>query len=334
MSPIWIRTFVLVCIFFAVVLAAESALRALASSRAEGKAINLRLNLIARGKSTAEALNILRRTGSSIPKGLPPILDRLAHKFERMLMQAQLTIPTGRLMLIVFLAPLAIFFGLMLLMSARWGISVSFGRIVICATFAALLGAVIPLMFVNFRATRTRKRMQEQFPVALDVFVRGLRAGHPISAALDLLTVEMPDPIGSEFGIAVDEVTYGAELRDALQNMAERWDLDDMRMFVVSLSVQSETGGNLAEILEGLSKVIRERHSMLMKVRALSSEGRMTAVMLTVLPLFTFSVLFLLNPPFFLDVAGDPWFVPGFTMLGLLYATGYFTIRKMVDLKV
>ena len=136
-------------------------------------------------------------------------------------------------------------------------------------------------MMLNFRATRTRKKMQEQFPVALDVFVRGLRAGHPIAAALDLLTVEMPDPIGSQFGIAVDEVTYGAELRDALQNMAERWDMEDMRMFVVSLSVQNETGGNLAEILENLSRVIRERHAMMMKVRALSSEGRMTATMLT-----------------------------------------------------
>jgi len=144
----------------------------------------------------------------------------------------------------------------------------------------------------------------------------------------------MPDPIGSQFGIAVDEVTYGAELRDALQSMAERWDLDDMRMFVVSLSIQSETGGNLAEILENLSKVIRERHAMLMKVRALSSEGRMTAVMLTILPVFTFVTTFLLNPRFFLDVAGDPWFVPGFSMLGILYLIGYFTIRKMVDLKV
>ena len=75
--------------------------------------------------------------------------------------------------------------------------------------------------------------MQDQFPVALDVFVRGLRAGHPIAAALDLLTVEMPDPIGSQFGIVVDEVTYGADLRDALSAMADRWDLDDMRMFVV-----------------------------------------------------------------------------------------------------
>ena len=334
MSPIWIRTLVLVCIFGAVVLAAETALRAMASARTEGKAINLRLSLIARGRSTIETLNILRRSGSTVPQGLPPLLDKLAHKFERMLMQAQLTIPTGQLMLFVFLAPLAIFFGLFLLMSARWGIGINAGRTVMCFTFAVLLGAMLPLVAINFKAARTRKRIEEQFPVAVDVFVRGLRAGHPIAAALDLLTVEMPDPIGSQFGIVVDEVTYGAELRDALQNMAERWNLDDMRMFVVSLSIQSETGGNLAEILENLSKVIRERHAMLMKVRALSSEGRMTAMMLTILPIFTFVTTFMLNPRFFLDVAGDPWFVPGFAALGMLYLIGYFTIRKMVDLKV
>ena len=168
---------------------------------------------------------------------------------------------------------------MLLLMALWWGIGISFGRIVISATFAG--GArrgVADDGRLNFRATRTRKKMEEQFPVALDVFVRGLRAGHPIAAALELLTVEMPDPIGTQFGLAVDEVTYGAELRDALQSMAERWDLEDMRMFVVSLSVQSETGGNLAEILENLSHVIRERHGMMMKVRALSSEGRMTAI--------------------------------------------------------
>jgi tight adherence protein B len=107
-----------------------------------------------------------------------------------------------------------------------------------------------------------------------------------------------------------------------------------MRMFVVSLSVQSETGGNLAEILENLSKVIRERHSMLMKVRALSSEGRMTALMLTALPVLAFVGLFLVNPAFYLEVADDPMFMPGFVGLLLLYFVGFITIRKMVDLKV
>jgi tight adherence protein B len=229
---------------------------------------------------------------------------------------------------------MVIFFVMLLLMAFWWGIGISMGRLVISLTFAVVLGAMLPLMVLNFRATRTRKKMQEQFPVALDVFVRGLRAGHPIAAALDLLTVEMPDPIGSQFGIAVDEVTYGAELRDALQNMADRWDMEDMRMFVVSLSVQSETGGNLAEILENLSKVIRDRHAMMLKVRALSSEGRMTATMLTILPIFTFVMFFLFSPRFFLDVANDPWFIPGFGFLMVLYATGFMIMRKMVDLKV
>jgi tight adherence protein B len=333
MNPIWLRALALVCIFGAVVLAVEVLVRSVASNRAGDKAINLRLKMIGRGRSHGETLNLLRRADSSVPQGLPPPLEAWARKFERMLMQAQLTVPTGRLMLMILVAPVALFFGILLAMAAS-GMGISFGRIVICATFAGALGAALPLMMLNFKATRTRKKMQDQFPVALDVFVRGLRAGHPIAAALDLLTVEMPDPIGTQFGLVVDEVTYGAELRDALQSMAERWDLDDMRMFVVSLSVQNETGGNLAEILENLSTVIRERASMLMKVRALSSEGRMTAVMLTVLPVFTFTLLFVVNASFFLDVANDPWFVPGFAMLIILYLIGFFTIRKMVDLKV
>ena len=333
MNPVWIRTLILVCIFGAVVLAGETLLRTYTSARASGRAINLRLTLIGRGRTHGETMNILRRT-SSVPKGLPPFLNKIALQFERMLMQAQLTIPTGRLMLFILIAPFAVFFLLLMLMSAWWGIGISTGRIMIAVAFAVLLGAVLPAMAINFKATRIRKRMEEQFPVALDVFVRGLRAGHPIAAALELLTVEMPDPIGSQFGLVVDEVTYGAELRDALQNMAERWDLDDMRMFVVSLSVQNETGGNLAEILENLSKVIRERHAMMLKVRALSSEGRMTAVMLTVLPILTFTVLFMFNARFFLDVANDPMFVPGFTILIILYIIGFIWIRKLVDLKV
>src|SRR5690348_15419102 len=333
MNPTWLRALALVCIFGAVFILIEVLVRTFVKGRAEGHAINLRLKMIGRGRSHGETMNLLRRADSALPGGLPPFLANWGHKFERMLMQAQMTIPTGQLMLIILLAPVGVFF-LILVVMVSLGMGVSPGRLLMVATFAAAIGAGLPLMLLNFKATRTRKKMQEQFPVALDVFVRGLRAGHPIAAALDLLTVEMPDPVGSQFGIAVDEVTYGAELRDALSNMADRWDLEDMRMFVVSLSVQSETGGNLAEILENLSKVIRERQSMYLKVRALSSEGRMTGVMLTVLPVFTFVSLFILSPGFFLDVANDPIFVPGFVVLLLMYLTGYFIIRKLVDLKV
>lgn len=334
MNPLWLRALILVCVFGAVALAAETLVRLLASRRSENKAINLRLQMIGKGSGQEERFDVLRRAQTTIPVGLPLSIESYAIRLERMLIQAQVTISTGRLMLGLLIAPVAIFFLLLIVMAGWWGMGVSSGRILISAVFALLLGAVLPIMYLNFRATRIRNKMQEQFPVALDVFVRGLRAGHPIAAALDLLTVEMPDPIGTEFGLAVDEVTYGAELRDALQNMAERWNLDDMRMFVVSLSVQNETGGNLAEILENLSQVIRERAALLMKVRALSSEGRMTAFMLTVLPIFTFVMLFLLNPRFFLDVANDPYFIPGFVSLGLLYLVGFITIRRMIDLKV
>ena len=149
-----------------------------------------------------------------------------------------------------------------------------------------------------------------------------------------MLVEEMEDPVGTEFGIVSDEIAFGFALRDALQRMADRWGLPDIDMFVVSVSVQMETGGNLAEILENLGRVIRERASMFMQVRALSSEGRMTAVVLTALPILSFAGLFTLRPEFYLDVAGDPIFTLGFLGLLLRYGVGFFWIRRMVDLKV
>ena len=333
MSDSWLKALVLACIFGAVLLAGDALVGWLASSRSTSRAINMRLKLIGEGRTPGQVMNLLRRSSSSVPVGMSPILQQIALKFERMLIAAQVTMPTSRLMLILLIAPFVLLFFLLLVLVVL-GMPIGFGRLLILATFSGVAGALIPLMALQFRANRTRKRMEEQFPVAVDVFVRGLRAGHPIAAALELLTVEMPDPIGSQFGIVVDEITYGAELRDTLQAMADRWGLDDMRMFVVSLSVQSETGGNLAEILENLSRVIRERQSMMLKVRALSSEGRMTAIMLTALPILAFAGLFIANPAFYLDVSDDPAFVPGFLGLIMLYLIGYFTIRRMVDLKV
>jgi tight adherence protein B len=333
MSDVWLRAIVLILVFAAVVFLVERLLSGAVGRRIVSTAINKRLDLISRGVSRADAMQLLRRRASSLPAGLPDFIAGPAIRLEKMLMAAGIAVPTGKLMLMLLVAP-AVLFLLIILFLLATGAALGAGRLTLLATFAAMVGAGVPLLFFQFRATRMRKKMQDQFPVALDVFVRGLRAGHPIAAALDLLTVEMSDPIGSQFGIVVDEVTYGADLRDALSAMADRWDLEDMRMFVVSLSVQSETGGNLAEILENLSKVIRERASMMLKVRALSSEGRMTATMLTALPVLAFTLLFIGNPSFYLDVADDPAFLPGFVGLLVLYAIGFFSIRRMVDLKV
>ena len=333
MNELWIRALVLACVFGAVLLAVERLVAWLAGRRSESRAINQRLRMIATGQTHGETLSLLRQSLTQFADQFPAPFQGIGKRFDRLMTAAQMGIPAGQVLLFLLLAPLVVFLMCIALLVLA-GTPIGFGRLVMIATFALVVGEMLPLAVLQFRAVRARKRMQAQFPVALDIFVRGLRAGHPIAAALELLTTEMPDPIGTQFGIVVDEVTYGAELRDTLQAMADRWDISDMRMFVVCLSVQSETGGNLAEILENLSTVIRERSALMMKVRALSSEGRMTAVMLTALPILAFSALFLLNPPFYLEVADDPAFVPGFACLVILYLIGFFTIRRMVDLKV
>ncbi|MDP9423500.1 MAG: type II secretion system F family protein [Pseudomonadota bacterium] len=333
MNEVWLKALALILIFAAVVFLVERIVSVFVGRRLESQAINQRLDLISRGVGRGQAMQLLRRQGTMLPEGLPEIIAAPAIRFEKMLMAAGISMKTGRLFAILLATPTIIFMAIILLIVASGG-ALGFGRIVMLATISFLVGAGIPLLIFQVKANRMRKKIEDQFPVALDVFVRGLRAGHPIAAALDLLTVEMPDPIGSQFGVVVDEVTYGADLRDALSAMADRWDLDDMRMFVVSLSVQNETGGNLAEILENLSQVIRERASMMRKVRALSSEGRMTAVMLTALPVVAFTLLFIGNPKFYLDVADDPAFLPGYVALLTLYAIGFITIRRMIDLKV
>lgn len=331
MNPVILRFLVLIVVFVAVLLAVEAGFNYVRTSRRAGNALNERLRLIQRGVDRIQIMSRLRRDTSGL--GFSGPIGALLFRLERLLAGAGLHIPTMRLLIYLVAAAIAVFL-IACVAATIGGFALDASKLLLFATFAVATGFGLPLMFFLRLADRRRRRLVQQFPVALDVFIRGLRAGHPIGAALELLTEEMPDPIGSEFGIAVDETTYGADLKDALQNMADRCGVDDMQMFVVSLSVQSETGGNLAEILENLSRVIRERASLMMKVRALSSEGRMTGVLLTALPIIAFIALFLLNPAFYLDVSDDPAFIPGFLGLLLLYAVGFYWIRRLVDLKV
>lgn len=333
MNAASLRILLLVLVFAAVLLGAQALLQIWRVARQRDRGINRRLDLIAKGFDRAAIAQRLRRDSNEGGIFLPGALAGAGRKLDSMLRGTGLGIPPIRLLLIMISVTVLIFV-VANIVALIAGFAASLGTIVMIGTFSIVLGLVLPLLWLARNADRRRKRLAEQFPVALDIFVRGLRAGHPVAAALELLTVEMSDPIGSEFGLVVDEVTYGADLRDALHNMAERCDLDDMRMFVVSLAIQNETGGNLAEILENLSQVIRERASIALMVRALSSEGRMTGTILTALPLLAFTGLFLVNPSFYLDVANDRAFVFGFSFLIALYVTGFVTIRRMVDLKV
>lgn len=332
MSPASIRLLVLVLIFAATLLAVEGVIRWVQGSRKEGRAINRRLQLIQRGMNHEQVMTRIRReVRTRLPVSGP--LGALAGRIDQMVVEAGMTISSANL-IVLLAGSTAALFVVSAGIAAVTGMTMSLGGLLLIVLFATSLGIALPLMAISHKREKRRRRLTEQFSTALDTFVRSLRAGHPIAAALELLTTDMADPIGSEFGIVVDEVTYGSELRDALQNMADRCGVEDMKMFVVSVSVQRETGGNLAEILDNLSTVIRERASMMLKVRALSSEGRISGMMLTALPVLTFTLVFLSNPGFYLDVANDPVFFPGFGMLLGLYAVGVYSIRRMVDLKV
>lgn len=333
MTGLFIRLFVLVAVFASIFLLSQFLLTFVLGRRAETRAINRRLQLLRAGMSTEDVSTILRNDLIERPGENAGPVERIYYRFQRLVRMAAIRTEPRTVMMMSTLAFAGIS-ALILFFAFSSGLQVTIGVIQFVAAIAAAMAFGLPLMIISRMAEKRRKKMQEQFPVALDIFVRALRAGHPVASAIDLLTNEMEDPIGSEMGLVADEVSYGANLTDALAALAERWDLDDIRMFVVSLSLQAETGGNLAEILSNLATVIRERASMYMKVRALSSEGRMSGWMLTVLPVLTLVSMFLVNAPFYLEVATDPMFIWGFGTLIVMYIIGVWMIRRLVDLKV
>lgn len=333
MSAILVRLFVLIAVFVSIFLLTQLLLGMLARRRAETEAVNKRLTLLRSGLSVDAVRGILRKDAPDRLAENAGVLARMWFGFQRKVRMAAIPLEprlVALIALIAFIAIVAII--LFLAWSAQFKLTIGVIHLIILIGATSAFG--LPYLIISHLADKRYKRMEAQFPIALDVFVRALRAGHPVASAIDLLTREMEDPLGSEFGLVSDEVAYGANLTDALMGLAERWGLEDIRMFVISLSLQSETGGNLAEILANLSAVIRERASLFMKVRALSSEGRMTGWMLSVLPVFTLLSMFAVNPSFYLQVATDPIFIYGSTGLVVLYFIGVFMIRRMIDLKV
>lgn len=333
MLAMFIKLGILLAIFASVFLISQIALGAAWRNRAKVAAVNKRLRMIREGTDREEIAARLRKNAPSDFSEYPPFIAELLRSFQRMFFAAALPMTIGQVFMAMVLGFLVVG-SLLLLVAVFAAVPLTIGVIFLVMVLAAAIAFVLPCFVINMFAQRRRKRMEQQFPVSVDIFVRALRSGHPIAGAIGLLTQEMEDPIGSEFGLVSDEIAYGADLTDALDSMANRWDLEDIRMFVVSLSVQMETGGNLAEILENLSGVIRARASLFLKVRALSSEGRMTGWILTVLPIITFIGMFMVNPRFYLDAARDSIFMIGFPSLLLLYFFGVFWIRKLVDIKV
>jgi len=215
------------------------------------------------------------------------------------------------------------------------GATVLFGGSLTEAVVVALLSATaLPFLLLRLLRARRQKKFSAQLPDALDTIVRSLRAGHPVPVAISLVGREMPDPVGSEFGMVSDEITYGADLETAMRNLYIRIGSDDLPLFITAVGIQASTGGNLGEILHNLSSVIRQRFKMRRKIRALAAEGRASAMILSALPIGLFIVVQLTSPDFYasvwhenltkiLLVGGASWML-----------IGNLTMFKMVNFKI
>jgi tight adherence protein B len=183
-----------------------------------------------------------------------------------------------------------------------------------------LLCLAIPIIALRFLRKRRHKMFGLQLPEALELITRSLKAGHPVPVAIAMVAREMPDPIGTEFGVVADEVTYGSDLVSALHSLFERVGHEDLPLFVTAVSIQSSSGGNLREILDGLSSVIRERGKLRRKVRAISTEGRMSAYILTAVPALLAVGIMVLMPHFYESVWDEPltWYLLGGSIAWLM----------------
>lgn len=205
---------------------------------------------------------------------------------------------------------------------------------IVAASGALAVGVAGPLLVLVLNRRRRLKEMTRQLPDAIDIVVRSLRAGHPVSTSITMVAREMRDPIATEFGLVVDEMTYGLNLDDALSNMARRVGLNDLRFLVVAVMIQMQVGGNLAEVLSGLSRVIRERATMRAKIRALSAEGRFSAALLSVLPFVLISLITLIRPTYYSAVSADPMFWPVLGVGFALMVVGIVVMYRMVNFRV
>jgi tight adherence protein B len=202
-------------------------------------------------------------------------------------------------------------------------------------TFLTAMLFAIVLIILFFKIVRQRRinRFAELLPDSIDVIVRGLRAGYPLPAALDLVAEEMPDPIGTEFRLTSNEISFGLDIRSAIDNLYRRVGQDDLLFLIMAVNVQSQTGGNLAEILSGLSRLLRNRAKVYIKVRALSADGRMSAVVLSLIPFILFGLISLISPSYFGEVRDHPLVMPALIYATISLVLGNIVMYRMVNFK-
>jgi tight adherence protein B len=202
------------------------------------------------------------------------------------------------------------------------------------AWLGLIIGGFLPYFYANYKRSKRFSKFEELFPEAIDTLARAVRAGHAFTTALELIASELGEPVASEFRKLYEEQKFGLPVRDALINLTERVPLVDVKFFVTAVMLQRETGGNLAEILDNLSYVIRERFKIMRQVRVHTAQGRMTMMLLMGLPPIIVVTMQTMNPlfirPLFDDPIGHLLIVVGIT----LQTIGYFVIRRIIQIQV
>ena len=189
-------------------------------------------------------------------------------------------------------------------------------------------------MWVNSKAGKRMAMLEEQLPDAVELMVRSLRVGHPFSAAIGIVANEVSDPLASEFGIIADEAAYGRDMGEALKDMAERLDMQDLRFLAVAVTIQQQSGGNLADILAGLAKVIRARFRLFRRVKAITAEAKWSGKFLSGFPLVALIGIQLLKPDYYDEAMLHPYFIPAALVVGVFLVLNLIVMRALVDIKV
>jgi tight adherence protein B len=258
-----------------------------------------------------------------------PLLDRLLlqvpllNSFQLYLQQAAVEMSSWTILAIAM--ALAVFGFLA-------GLLASFPAF-LAITFGLLAGAV-PFIIVTFKRRRRFNKFEEQFPDAMDMLARAVRAGYAASSAFELVADEMAQPLSGEFRVLFEQQNLGLPMREALDNMAVWLPLADVKIFVTSMQIQAQAGGNLAEILDNLSYVVRERFKILRQIRVYTAEGRLSLFVLTGLPPVAALLFFLSNPDYMMTLFTDPM---GHALLAagiVMQLIGFLIIRKIIDIKV
>jgi tight adherence protein B len=313
-------------LFIVVLLMVEAGYFGLRSIwKTEKQLVRRRLHSIAATSEEYEMIDLSRKSSFSQISWLNQILSRLrwTARVQRALEMANLPYPLG-------------FFVLLSILLAALGYLA--GSLKITNPLFLLPGAVLlgmtPFFYIFFKKGKRMHHFQRQLPDVLDLIARSLKAGHALSGGLKMVVDEFGDPIGIEFAKTLNEINLGVGVPEALKNLSQRVDCLDLNFFVTSILIQRETGGNLAEILENIARLIRERFKLFGRIRALSAEGKFSAIILVVLPFLIALVISFLNPGYIQILIVDP-IGPVFIAIALtLMILGIITMSRMIKIKV